>query len=226
MDARIRRTTLALALPAFLFLGSCKAAYYATMGRFGTDKREIFAERVETGKREQAGAREQFESTFDLFQRITANQSGDLEELYGRMKRELDHCEDSAADFRDQVDSIQDVAADFFEDWESELPEIADEGLRRKSASLLGTTRKRYETLMASMTRVQARMTPVLSAFQDHVVFFKHNLNARGIATLQDSVAQVRVQLDGLFEEMRGSIAEADAFLVELAGSAPKTPAP
>lgn len=49
------------------------------------------------------------------------------------------------------------------------------------------------------MKRAESKIDPVLSAFRDQVLFLKHNLNARAIASL--------------IHEMESSIKEADTFI-------------
>ena len=49
--------------------------------------------------------------------------------------------------------------------------------------------------------------------FRDHVLFLKHNLNAKAIAALQDVVINIEDDVAKLIAEMQKSIAEADEFL-------------
>jgi hypothetical protein len=59
-------------------------------------------------------------------------------------------------------------------------------------------------------------MEPVLAAFRDHVLFLKHNLNARAIASLRQEGIAVETDITGLIRAMEASIAEADAFIKTL----------
>ena len=56
-------------------------------------------------------------------------------------------------------------------------------------------------------------MDPVLAAFNDQVLFLKHNLNARAIASLDSTVLELEGEVTRLIEEMNASIAEANAFI-------------
>ncbi len=200
-------------LALFLALVSCRSAYYATMEKLGHQKRDILVDRVEEGREEQTEAQEQFVETFDLFKKLSGYEGGELEELYDALKDGLEDCEDGADAVRDRIEDIEQVAADLFEEWEGELEEISSASLRGKSEEMLVETRSRYRDLIGAMRRAESKMEPVLVAFRDHVLFLKHNLNARAVAALQDVVVEVEGDIAALIEEMEASIREADDFL-------------
>jgi hypothetical protein len=60
-------------------------------------------------------------------------------------------------------------------------------------------------------------MGPVLSAFLDQVLFLKHNLNARAIASLERSVEEIESDVAQLIGDIDISIKEAEAFLHSMA---------
>ena len=63
------------------------------------------------------------------------------------------------------------------------------------------------------MRRAEAKIEPVLRAFEDRVLFLKHNLNARAIASLKSNRAAVESDIQALVQDMNKSIAEADRFV-------------
>jgi hypothetical protein len=66
------------------------------------------------------------------------------------------------------------------------------------------------------MRQTEARMTPVLKAFQDQVTFLKHNLNARAIGSLKGTSARISTDVDVLMTQLDGSMAQADALINSL----------
>jgi hypothetical protein len=56
-------------------------------------------------------------------------------------------------------------------------------------------------------------MNPVLGAFKDQVLFLKHNLNARAVASLSETVRGIEGDVAKLIAEMNTSIAEANQFI-------------
>ena len=50
-------------------------------------------------------------------------------------------------------------------------------------------------------------------AFQDQVLYLKHNLNARAIGSLRNELADIERDTDRLVREMQKAIAEADTFI-------------
>ena len=63
------------------------------------------------------------------------------------------------------------------------------------------------------MQRAESKMAPVLAAFSDQVLYLKHNLNARAIASLDDTVIELEGEIAGLIADMEASIAEANTFI-------------
>jgi len=56
-------------------------------------------------------------------------------------------------------------------------------------------------------------MDPVLSAFRDQVLYLKHHLNARAVASLQDELEAIETDVASLVAEMEASITEANTFI-------------
>jgi len=68
------------------------------------------------------------------------------------------------------------------------------------------------------MRSAEAKMEPVLLAFRDQVLFLKHNLNSRAIASIQTQAADVTRQIEDLIKDMNSSIDEANAFIESMDG--------
>ena len=201
---------LALFLPG---LGGCQSAYYSALEKFGVYKRDILVDRVEEGREAQAEAQEQFKTTYEVFKELTGVDGGELESVYKRLNKEYERCRDEAEDVTERIDSIESVAEDLFKEWEAEIEEYTSPDLARQSRADLEETRRRSEDLVGLMRQSASRMEPVLAKFKDNVLFLKHNLNARAIASLQDPVIDIGGDIERLINDMERSIAEADDFI-------------
>ena len=200
----------ALLLSAFT---GCQSAYYATMEKFGLEKRDLLVDRVEDARDAQAETKETFADALEEFSALIDFKGGNLEKLYDRLRTRLTASEASAARVTGRIDAIESVADALFSEWESELDAYTSESLRRQSQNQLERTRTRYTALLRSMRRAEARMPPVLAAFRDQVLYLKHNLNAQTIASLESSSLQIQSDVSALIAEMEAAIAEADAFI-------------
>jgi methyl-accepting chemotaxis protein len=196
-----------------ILLGACSSTYYRTLESVGIEKRDILVERVEDARDAQDDASEQFASALDQFRATVNFDGGDLEQIYDRLNSEYEDSVSGAEAVRDRIDSVQNVAEDLFAEWEKELDEYSSPDLRRESAALLSDTRRRYGQLMKAMRRAEGTMEPVLEAFQDQVLYLKHNLNARAIGALRNELGHIERDTATLIEQMRRAIAEADAFI-------------
>ena len=195
----------------------CETAYYGTMEKMGYEKRDLMVNRVESARDAQEDAKEQFESALEKFSSVLQFDGGDLEDKYDELKSAYDRSSVRAQTVRDRIASVEDVAGDLFDEWETELSEYSSDSLRRSSARKLKQTRQQYAQLMGAMKRAESKMEPVLVAFRDQVLFLKHNLNARAIASLQTELISVKAEVNSLIKDMNASIKEADEFISAMA---------
>jgi Skp family chaperone for outer membrane proteins len=196
-----------------LFLLGCETTYYKTMEKFGYHKRDLMVERVEEARDAQKEAKEQFESALEKFSSVLKFEGGELEEKYKTLKAEYEKSESRAKVVGDRIEAVEDVAEDLFEEWQDELSQYTNQSLRQSSERKLKLTRQQYSQLIRAMKRVEKKIDPVLSAFRDQVLYLKHNLNARAIASLRTELVSVEADVASLIREMEASIAEANTFI-------------
>ncbi|MBI1336592.1 MAG: DUF2959 family protein [Phycisphaera sp.] len=201
---------------AALFSGGCKSIYYGTMETFGYQKRDILVERVEDARDEQTAAKKQFASALEQFRSVVKYEGGELEAKYDKLRSELSASEDRAAAVRDRIKSVDKVATDLFGEWEKELAQYSSEDYRRRSEDQLRATKERYRELLTKMQNAESKMEPVLVIFRDQVLFLKHNLNARALASLSDVATDLDKQVATLVNDMQKSIDEANDFIKTL----------
>ncbi|PCJ26860.1 MAG: DNA repair protein [SAR86 cluster bacterium] len=205
------------AVTVLFLLSACSTVYYETMEQFGIHKRDILVDRVEQARDSQEAAKEQFSSALEQFSALLNFNGGDLQETYESLNREFEKSEERASSVSERIRAVESVSADLFEEWEEELSLYTSQSLRASSESSLRSTRVRYEQLVASMHSAENKMTPVINAFRDQVLFLKHNLNSRAIASLRTELSTIEDDISELIQDMEASIAESNRFLSELA---------
>ncbi len=194
-------------------VAGCASTGMAINEAFGYAKREQLVDRVQAAKSGQEAAKEQFADALEEFMAVTRAEGGELERVYGRLKTQLDRCESRADAVTDRINSVESVANALFREWEQELDQYESPTLRSSSEMQLRQTRSEYQTLLAAMQRAEGTMEPVLQAFRDQVLFLKHNLNARAVASLQNEVGAIESEVRSLIAEMNASINEANVFI-------------
>lgn len=212
-----RRQARLVLLAALVLSVGCQRAYYGAMEKFGFEKRDLLIDRVEDARTAQDEAKKQFESALAQFIAVTNFSGGELERQYDKLKAEYEDSDGRAKAVRKRVDEVERVAEDLFKEWGKELKEYSDANLRRSSEKQRDATRARYEKLMVVMRRAEKKLDPVLAAFHDRVLYLKHNLNARAIASLRAERAKVEADIGALVADMNRSIREADAFIKDMA---------
>ena len=194
-------------------LSGCDRLYYRAMKRVGYEKRDILVKRVKEARESQVKAQQEFKTALERLKEIVDVEGGELEKTYERLNDELERSEGRARDVHDRVKAVRDVSKDLFKEWQDELGKYSDRGLRAESERELRETRRRTDALIASMSRVEKRIDPVLKPLRDRVLFLKHNLNARALGALSKELTAVSAEVDALVSDMQQAIGEADAYL-------------
>jgi len=205
-----------LLIVAALFAAGCQTAYFSAMEQIGYHKRDLLVGRVEAARDSQEEAKEQFASALDEFKSVVDFDGGDLEERYEELSEELEESEEDAEEVRERIAAVDSVAEALFDEWEDELDQYSSDSLRKQSERKLKDTRARYKPMIESMRRAESKMEPVLAAFRDQVLFLKHNLNAKAVASLKGELASIETDIDALVRDMEASVAEADSFIQAL----------
>lgn len=207
-----------LALTLLIQTG-CASAYYGTWERLGKDKRDLLVDRVEDAKGSQEDARDDFRDALDVYREVVSVEGGELEKLYDRLQDSYDRSVERAEQVRSDIDRVRTVSEDLFDEWEAELEAYSDPDLRRRSRESLGQARAEFDRVMAAMERAEASMDPPLERFEDQVLFLKHNLNARAVASLEAERGRISDDVERLVVEMERSIEEAESFIETMQGS-------
>jgi len=200
-------------------LSACATASYNIQERFGIEKRDILVDRVKDVSKSQTEAKEEFADALEAFRAIVNVEAGELEAVYDRLNKAYERADNDADTVRARVKSVKRVSRDLFNEWEKELDEYSDAALRRASERQLRDTQDRYDILVDKMDAATDSMDPVLSVFKDRVLYLKHNLNARAIASLGTETARLEGDVARLIAEMEQSIAAANAFIAEMNGA-------
>lgn len=206
-----------LTLPCLiLLLSACDTMVLEALEGIGIPKRDVLIDRIESAQEAQEEGQEQFKSALEQFKSVLAFDGGDLEAAYNALNSEYEDSVSAAEEINDRVDSVESVAEALFDEWQAELAEYTSASLRRDSERQLRSTRTRYERLMTSMRSAERSIEPVLASLKDNVLYLKHNLNARAIASLRGELATVNNDVAKLLDAMNAAIDESNAFIAEL----------
>ncbi|WP_461538179.1 DUF2959 domain-containing protein [Spongorhabdus nitratireducens] len=204
-----------IALVALLLTG-CESAYYSAMEKVGIHKRDILVDRIEDTQEAQEEAQEQFKSALERFRSVVNFDGGDLEDAYNELNDEYESSTAVAEDVRNRIAEIKDVSEALFDEWEEETRLYKSSALKQDSLRKLKKTRRHYRQMLSTLERSESRMQPVLDAFQDQVLYLKHNLNASAIAALKGEFGNIKADIERLIREMQVSIDQSREFVETL----------
>ena len=203
-------------LAATLVLTGCNSFYYKAMQKLGKEKRDILVQRVKDSKKDQEQTKEQLQTTMEAFQQLTGFQGGDLEKSYKKLNSEYERAQDQSNKLHDRIQSIDQVSSDLFNEWQKEIDEMSNAQLKSRSRSMLVDAKQRQAVYMKAMRTTEDKMTPVLAAFRDQVLFLKHNLNARAIGSLKGTANTINTNVTALMKSIDASMQEADTLISSL----------
>ncbi len=211
-NTKILTMVIFMAVTAMMLV-ACSSAYYGALEKVGIEKRDILVDRIVDTRDAQKDAKEQFSSALEQFRSVVDVNAGELEDVYDRLNSEYKRSERQAAKVRSRIDSVEKVAKDLFKEWESEIKSYSDADLARQSRQMLQDTRVEYSKVLKAMQRAEKTMGPVLTLFNDQVLFLRHNLNARAIGALKGELTNIEKATAELIVEMQRSIDEASRFI-------------
>ena len=194
-------------------LTACSTMYYSGLEKIGIPKRDVLVYRVGKARDTQEETREQFKSALEQFSAATNFKGGDLEGIYKKLNGEYETSVNKAKEVRSRIEDIESVSAALFREWEQEITQYSNPALKRSSQDRLTETRSYYKQLIAAMKNAESRIQPVLTVFNDQVMYLKHNLNARAIASLKGELKTLQSNVSTLVAAMERSINEANTFI-------------
>jgi Skp family chaperone for outer membrane proteins len=209
----MKTLSLAFSVLALVCVTGCSSMYYGTMEKFGVHKRDIMVDRVKEARTAQQDAKKQFANALEQFRSVIDVKGGDLQTKYDKLNAQLQRSEARAKEVHDRIASVEDVSEALFKEWRTEIRQYSSDSLRRQSEQQLESTRTKYSQLITAMKKAAARIDPVLVPLRDQVLFLKHNLNAKAIASLNTELTSVQGNVDVLVRDMEAAIAEADEFI-------------
>lgn len=211
-----RLPVVSFLLVLVLAVAGCQSMYYATMEKFGVEKRDLLKSAVEDARDSQDEAATQFKDALTRLREMYAVNGGALESNYDKLKGEYESSEKSAEAVRKRIKEMDQIANDLFAEWEKEIAQFTNETYASNSRRQLNETRTKYQQLATSLKSAEASMTPVLGQLKEQVLYLKHNLNAAAIGALRGEAANIQTEITRLLDQMNSSIRQADEFIKTL----------
>lgn len=214
---RLSQVVAVLFLSSLLLTAGCRSVYNATMENvLGYEKRELFKKSVTALQTDQKEAQEEFKDALTRLKELYGFQGGELESIYGKVKRSYERCDGETKDVHKRIENMEEIARSMFSEWEKEIQQYTNPNLAASSREQLSLTKDRYSQLSRTVREAESSMQPVLAQLKDNVLYLKHNLNASAIGSLQGEAANIQKQIEELLTRMNASIAESDKFIQSL----------
>ena len=193
-----------------------QAYYQGRESLLGDHKRDLVVMQVDQACDSLRDSRDQFVDALEQFKILVRVNESPLQQRYQLLKRHYDQCRQRADQVTQRIQSIEAVSEALFTEWENEIELYSNRALKARSQQQLKKSRQQYARLLKTLQIAQSRMIPVLAAFQDQVLFLKHNLNAHAIAALRHEFVEIGLDISKLVDIMEKTITEASQFVSAL----------
>ena len=194
-------------------LSACSPMYLEGLEKVGTPKRDVMVYRVEKARDTQQETKEQFKSALEQFTAATHFSGGDLEDTYKQLNDAYEASVSKADEVKNRIADIESVSDALFTEWKQEIAQYSNASMKQNSQKKLDATQAHYQQLIKSMKQAEAKIQPILTVFHDQVMYLKHNLNARAIASLKGELGNIQSDVSNLIKKKKKSINEANAFI-------------
>lgn len=198
-------------------LGCNNSLVYDLQETMGTPKRQVLLSRVQDARDSMKESKKVFTSAMQQFGSVFKESGSKLENKYKILKGEYDACNTKASELRSHIASVKSIGQVLFQEWQKELDQFTNEQMRKLSEVKMQQTREKYVTMIDSMDRVSARITPVMTSMNDQLLNIKHSLNALIVVSLEEELVQLRGQMDNLMAEIDASVNHCNAFIGSMA---------
>lgn len=189
---------------------------YSAYESIGIEKRDLFKSQVKDVKENQDDSKEEFADALTQLKKVYGFDGGNLEREYNQLKDSYDDAKESATEVNQSVQKLETIAGDLFREWDKEIEQITSADLKARSRDQNQATRKKYNAYITQLKKSQSKMSPVLTRFNDQVLFLKHNLNAAAISGLKNESVRIEGDINRLIEDMNQSISQADELIKTL----------
>ncbi len=189
------------------------AYYQSRESLLGDHKRDIVVMQVDQACESLRDSRDEFVDALEKFKLLVKVNDSPLQQRYQQLKKHFDQCRYKADQVSQRIRAIESVSEALFAEWEAEIELYNNRVLKARSQQQLKKSRQQYSRLLKTLQMAEGRMFPVLAAFQDQVLFLKHNLNAHAIAALRHEFVDIGVDISKLIAVMEKTIVEASQFV-------------
>jgi hypothetical protein len=201
---------------SFTALFGCESTYYAAMEKVGQHKRDILVDRVESASEAQEEAQAEFKDALTHLSLLINFDGGNLAQQYELSQSHFDASKSAANEVSNKIQAIENVAEALFEEWQEEIDLYSSASLKAQSQAKLASTQRQYSSLLKAMYAAEKRMSPVLAALQDNVLFLKHNLNAKAIGAIQGEYQTIKRDIERLINDMNVAIKQSNNFVQQI----------
>jgi hypothetical protein len=203
-----------LAAVGMLFaLGACAS----TKGSASIQRVDDLVTRVEAVHVEAELAKAAIYDTLLALRPVLTPTEGDPKAQFDTFLAALDAAEASAQDLDDTIRPMEQSARQVFLQWEQDLREFSNDGMRERSRDRMQATRSRYDAVLRSARGASEHLDEWTASLRDIALFLAHDFNSASIHAIQSESVVLRDEAKGLGQELDRCMQAAELYVREAA---------
>lgn len=168
----------------------------------GSKQATKFRTQADNTKKAIEQARDQIQSTLELYNALMAGQEKKPENTYKKLSQGVDQCDKKRDSASKSAEAMQKEADKFFTAWEKEQEKFTSEDIKARSQERLQFYKDRFTEMTDAMKAAGEAYEPFINSLRDQVMLLGNDLSEDGIAALQDEAKTLNANAETLFQKI------------------------
>lgn len=178
---------------------------------------EQLAAAVSEASAEALRTRDQLQTAVDSLNQLVRQKSGDLRPAYDDFGAQVAGTRAAAETTARRADSMRSRAEQYFGGWQGEIERISNPKIRKTAEKRLASSRKSYDSVLASLDSASESFKPLLSDLGDIQTALSNDLTAGGLKAIKPIVREANSYFRKVNESINNSIRQFGKLQTSLA---------
>ncbi len=206
----------ALLILTLISLSACQSTYYKAWEFLGKEKRDLLTSKIEDTKDSQKDSQKEVKDILEQVRNKYGLEAKEIESFYDNLKSDYESFKAQANELKGNAKDVRTIAKDLFQEWEQEAYTFKNSSYKRSSLKKLQETKREFNSLSRQMAQSEAQLDQVLNVLRDQVLFLKHNLNAKTLASFEGEFDRIEKEIETLIRRIDQSLSATENFQLSL----------
>lgn len=205
-----------LATAALALLAGPRTAWGQIAGTEGIVQGERFAKTGGETVKVVGAAYAQLDATLDAYNALVSQPTKDAKGDYRKLLKNVSVAKEKLAAVKPRIEAMNGEGEAYFKVWASQVANISDVDLRTRGEERMASTRKAYDSILATLREAATALEPFLMDLTDQINFLGSDLRPEALASLKGDAEKLNLKGQTVFTYTTAAMADANAFFAPL----------